>query len=190
MTVRWVPDTIGSLDGSLTVSSSAANSPHTVSLTGISTPVDFSSLMAGYTANTFAFARFHSWTAVLGETWYWSSPNASTNGAPVGVSEFRRTVEISGNQPVVAHIYGAVDNLLRTIRVNGTLVRTYTDDTFEFRRAAISDPFVLQPGTNVVAVTVENLGTSTSLAGFAFQIRKHASPNTVLAPVSGWKFKP
>lgn len=188
-TIVYAPTTAGEgpngnmSNASVSVVSSAFNSPQFRELSGTAV-VNFSSLMTGYTADAFSFPRSTAWTSAMGPTWYWNVANASTNNVAGTTVEFRRTITVTGTVPVTAHLYGAVDNRLASIDVNGT--RVQTGPAWGLDAAYTSTSFTLQPGTNVIAVRLTNEGTGP--AGFAIQTRN--SSNSVLADVAGWKYAP
>lgn len=180
-TVLYTPTSAGTLAGAVAANWTGPNASNaSLAVTGSAT-VDYSGLMTGYTRDAVAINRNAAWAG--GQQWYWSIGGAEVS-APVGTIEFRRPITVSGSAPVTAYLYGAVDNTVESIVVNGTTIVTNLGMPFIGYSASTS--FTLQPGNNVIAVHANNAGSYDNPAGFTLQVRK--SDGTVLATESGWKF--
>jgi hypothetical protein len=174
-TVRFSPSTPALQSGTVAVSwSGPAASSKALTVTGTTT-VDYSYLMGGFGKANVAIGTNVSWAA--GMQWYWLSANAD-QGAAVGTYEFRRTIFVGGNQPISAYFYGAVDDVINAVAVNG--VQVYGGLSMPFSSYNASPAFTLQPGTNVIAVQITN---GAGPAGMALRVYTGAG---MLTNESGW----
>lgn len=173
--VRFGPGTPGIQYGTVGVnwSGPAANSK-ALGLTG-TTVVDYSYLMSGFGNANVAIGTNSAWAA--GMQWYWLSANAD-QGAAVGTFEFRRTAYVGGNVPIGAYFYGAVDDVIASISVNG--VQVYGGVSMPFSSYNGSPSFTLQPGTNVISVQITN---GAGPAGMALRLY---GASGMLYNESGW----
>lgn len=182
VSARYAPTSAGTMAGAVVVNwvgPEAGTKSYSVSGAA---KVDYSGLMADYTADAITIERNAAWAD--GIQWYWVSPDAQFS-APAETVEFRRTITVAGTAPVSVYLYGAVDNSMPVLSVNGETV--YTDLGLYFSLHSETPVFTLQPGVNVIAVKVANLGTDANPAGMALQLRK--ADGTVLASETGWKFR-
>ena len=182
-TARFSPSSPGVLNGTVAVNwSGPSASGKSLPVTGATT-VDYSWLMGGWTNNTVAIGRNPAWAAGL--QWFWYASGAE-NSANVGQYEYRRTVYVAGTSPVSAYLYGATDNQLDAVYVNGALALGYQGMPFDAWRG--SGWFTLQPGTNVISIVVENAGASANPAGFALEVIR--SDGAALTNEWGWMWHP
>ncbi|KVP75096.1 putative Ig domain-containing protein [Burkholderia ubonensis] len=182
-TARYAPSTAGQASGTVAVNwSGPSASGKSLTVTGAAT-VDYSWLMSGWTSDAVAIGRNAAWAS--GMQWFWYHGSAEVSAAPVQ-AEFRRTIYVGGTSPVNVYLYGATDNQLNAVYVNGGLALGAQGMGFDAWRN--SGSFVLQPGTNVISVLVENVGASANPAGFALQVRRY--DGALLANEYGWKFHP
>ncbi|KVP39937.1 putative Ig domain-containing protein [Burkholderia ubonensis] len=179
-TARFSPGTPGVLNGTVAVNWSGPNtSSKTLAVTGATT-VDYSWLMGSFPYDTVPIGKNAAW--VSGLQWYWSYAGAESSAAP-GAYEFRRTITIGGTAPVTVYLFGAVDDNITAISVNGATV--YGNVGMPFDAWRYSPPLTLQPGINVIGVQVTNGGTSNNPAGMALQVRW--GDGSVIAGEGGWK---
>jgi hypothetical protein len=174
-TVRFSPSTPALQSGTVAVNwSGPTASGKALTVTGTTT-VDYSFLMGGFGNANVAIGTNVAWAA--GMQWYWLSANAD-QGAAVGTYEFRRTIFVGGNQPISAYFYGAVDDVIAAVAVNG--VQVYGGLSMPFSSYNASPAFTLQPGTNVIAVQITN---GAGPAGMALRVY---TGGTMLTNESGW----
>jgi len=181
-TARYAPTAAGSMAGTVAVNwTGPAADGKNLAISG-DAKVDYSSLMAGYTADAIAIGRNPAWADGL--QWYWRSADAQVS-ADFGTFEFRRTITVPGTAPVSAHLYGGTDDATVQVAVNGGAAMVLS---MGFSGHQHSAPFTLQPGVNVVSVKVTNAGSAANPAGLAIQVL--AADGTVLATEHGWRFAP
>jgi hypothetical protein len=173
--VRFSPSVPALQYGTVAVNwSGPAASSKALTVTGTTT-VDYSYLMGGFGNANVAIGTNPAWAG--GMQWYWLSANAD-QGAAVGTYEFRRTVYVGGNQPISAYFYGAVDDTVASVAVNG--VGVLGSFGMPFNTYSGSPAFTLQPGTNVIAVQITNG------AGPAGMALRTYTGGTMLYNESGW----
>lgn len=119
----------------------------------------------------------------IGNRWFWNAPNAGYQNQPGGSVTFAYiyTNQTGGN--IIAHLYGAVDNSLTTLNVNGSVIAAGT--TMPFNTLSETANFTLVNGCNVIRVTLNN--SEPSIAGFNLRLRR-SSDNFVLGGPEGWFF--
>lgn len=181
MTAKYSPAASGTMSGTVDVQW-AGPTPGSAGLavSGKTANVDFSSLMNGYTRDPVAIGRNPGWVA--GGQWYWTTAGADSSAA-VGTVDFRRSIAVAGTTPVSAYLWGAVDNSLVGVSVNGTSVTVSSNWSF---LGFSTQTITLQPGINVISAQVGNGGGGPNPAGML--LRVHKADGTLLAPESGWKF--
>ncbi len=179
--VSYAPTAGGLMSGAVAVNWAGPNSGSASLPVSGSASVDYSSLMAGYTRDAVPITGHTAWVA--GQQWYWSSANAQVS-APAATVEFRRPITVSGSAPVTVYLYGSVDNTLTNVAVNGSTIATNVAWGYNAFGKTVS--FTLQPGVNVIAVQVNNAGTTDNPAGMTIQVRN--ADGSVLANEAGWKF--
>lgn len=145
--------------------------------------VDYSSMMSGFNAPSQVLAPNEAWIAT-GSNWHWSTANAQTSAA-VGSFEFRKIVDNNTAQPIRVHLAGAVDNGMAGITLNGAPVGL--NGSWNFSSITSSANFDLQPGRNVIAISVTNAGTAPNPAGFSIIVRK--STGERFDSEGGWFFR-
>jgi hypothetical protein len=181
VTVRYAPSGAGAVTGSVAVNWSGPNaSTLSLPLTAAAI-VDYSALMSGFSNAAIAIGRNTAWVAGL--QWYWYLSGAESS-APAVTAEFRRTVAVGGTSAVSAFLYGAVDNQIMSVSVNG--VQVLPAQGISFAAFGATSNFTLQPGVNVIDITILNAGPDANPAGLALQVRR--SDNVVLTNESGWMF--
>ncbi|MBU9199945.1 putative Ig domain-containing protein [Burkholderia multivorans] len=178
-TVTFTPTTAGANTGTVATTWTGPNSSSkSLAVTDAAT-VNYSSLMNGFATANVAIGTNASWTSAI--PWYWLSANAQSSAA-AGTFEFRRQITVGGTSPITAYLYGAVDDALTSISVNG--VTQYTNLSMPFNAVNTTPSFTLQPGVNVIGVQITNAGTAANPAGIALQVRQ--STGAVLGDFNGW----
>lgn len=130
--------------------------------------VDYSGLMSGFSVPARVQTPNAAWAAT-GSNWYWNTANAQVSAA-VGSVEFRKIVDNNTAQPVRVHLAGAMDNNLTGLTINGASVGF--NSSWGFTAVDASAEFDLQPGRNVIAISVQNAGDAPNPAGFSLIVRK------------------
>jgi hypothetical protein len=166
----------------------------TYDIAGGAGPANFSALQSSYRrltresgVNTSAWANMPlpavanaPATGLLSESWYWNSYGAS-GGAAAGSFTISRLYTLTTGTTLSVHLYGAIDNSITSIVVNGVSVAT--SSPMAYNSPAQSVNFTLQRGTNCIQVTVNN--SAAGPAGFNIRLRR-TSDNVILAPTIGW----
>ncbi|WP_087864215.1 Ig domain-containing protein [Comamonas thiooxydans] len=137
------------------------------SLSTIYKTVDYSALMSGFTNAAKLLVKHTRWVDT-GSGWYWNTENAQVTAAP-GTVEFRKIVENKTAAPLNVQFFGAMDNDLRGMSINGTPVAY--NPTWDYTGTAMAEVFSLPPGKNVVSIIVRNAGTEPNPAGFSIYVR-------------------
>jgi len=126
------------------------------------------------------------WTMKLDDRWYWSVANSGQVGVPAATVTFSFIYANTTGSNVTAHLYGAVDNQMNSITINGVAgsVGTFPAGNAYTGQYSTGN-FILVPGSNVIKVTLQN--TALGVAGFNLRLRR-TSDNAVLAGPLGWYF--
>ncbi|HDR9103354.1 TPA: putative Ig domain-containing protein [Burkholderia vietnamiensis] len=178
-TATFTPTTAGANSGTVAANwTGPTSSSKSLTVTDAAT-VNYSSLMNGFGTANVAIGTNAAWQTSL--PWYWLSAGAESSAAP-GTFEFRRSITIGGTTPVTAYLYGAVDDALTSMSVNGSLVASNL--SMPFSGVNSTPAFTLQPGVNVIAVKVTNAGTAANPAGISLQVKQ--SNGALLGDVNGW----
>ncbi|WP_434717094.1 putative Ig domain-containing protein [Paraburkholderia sp. A2RO-4L] len=178
-TATFTPTTAGANSGTVAANWTGPTwSSKSLTVTDAAT-VNYSSLMNGFGTANVAIGTNAAWQTSL--PWYWLSAGAESSAAP-GTFEFRRSITIGGTTPVTAYLYGAVDDALTSMSVNGSLVASNL--SMPFSGVNSTPAFTLQPGVNVIAVKVTNAGTAANPAGISLQVKQ--SNGALLGDVNGW----
>lgn len=143
---------------------------------------NFIGLMASITSSLETYMAV-TWTIAAGDRWYWNVQNAGQINVPATTFTTYMVYSNTSGSNITGHVYGAVDNLMTALSVNGAGISIGTFPGAAFASTYQTGDFTLVPGVNVIAVTVQN--TASSVAGFNFRIRR-TSDNLVLAGPNGW----
>lgn len=133
-----------------------------------------------YNTPVFNTPRAGIWTSLLGPIWYWDVQNSGINNQPVGVKTFYMFYSNTG-APITCHLYGAVDDTLTGLIVNGVVTAPGT--SMGFAATYQTNPFTIATGINVIVINVSN---ATGLAGFNLRLRN--ASNTDLMHPSMWYY--
>ena len=184
VTVRYAPTQAGTMASVLKVDwTGPVAASEAINLDGQAI-VDYSGLMAGYTQSAIPITKHTAW--IDGIPWFWRTVDAQVS-APFGAFEFRRAVVIQGSSPVEVHLHGAIDNVLEEIAVNGSAVAH--NPGWDYTEHRNSTTLTLQPGTNIIAIKVNNIGINDNPAGVAIEVRRNGD-GALLGDSAGWKFQP
>lgn len=143
---------------------------------------DFTGQMSGRVTLARDTALNGAWTSALGALWYWNFKNAGYIDQPAGNIIVSLLVDNVGSA-YTAHLYGAVDNSLVSLAVNGNGVAPGT--AMGYTTTYQSNPFTIVNGANVVTVVLNN--STPSAAGFNLRVRAAAGSVDKVGP-SGWFF--
>lgn len=126
--------------------------------------------------------RNAAWTTGMGTVWYASFPSDLENAPASANAIFCTLIYVAAVTPV--HLYGAADNNLTAINVNGSA--SGATMPFTFTSVQQSSSFNLPIGLNIVSITVFNAsGGAPNPAGFALRVRR-SSDNTTLSDLDQW----
>lgn len=124
-----------------------------------------------------------SWSMSLDDRWYWNVPNAGWINVPAGTDTFYFIYANTTGSNITARLYGSIDNQMNSITINGVAgsVGTFPAGN-AYTAQYTTGNFILVPGSNVIAVTLQN--TANSPAGF--NLRLQTSGGAPLAGPLGW----
>lgn len=142
--------------------------------------VDYSALMSGFAAAAHYLTPHTAWTAT-GAGWYWNTANAQQGAAPISV-EFRKIIDNNTGVPMNVQFFGAIDNEMRGMSINGIPVRY--NPSWGFGGSDSAEVFSLPPGRNVVSIIVHNAGDVPNPAGFSLLVRN--TSGTRIDTEGGW----
>jgi hypothetical protein len=109
------------------------------------------------------------WTSLLGPIWYGYNQNSGVyagNPQPAGNYTFYM-MYTNPNAPFSARLYGAVDNTLAAMTLNGSAFTTGT--TMGYGTTYQTNSFTILTGINVITVTINN--SAVSATGFNLRLR-------------------
>lgn len=126
--------------------------------------------------------RNGAWTAAMGNTWYWNTYTGSSSSAATTMT-FWMAYENTTGSSFSGHLFGATDDTLTSITLNGASVTPGT--TMPSSTTSASNSFTLIPGLNLIAIGVNNAATGP--AGFAVRLRR-TSDNATLNDIDRWYY--
>jgi len=121
------------------------------------------------------------WTGALGSPWYWNVKNAGITNVPGASITFSTILTNNTGVSFNAHLYGAVDDSLVSMTLNGVGVAPGT--AMGYPTVYSTNNFVLPQGMSVLTVVLNN--ASFSSAGFNLRVRR-TSDNLVIGGPTGW----
>jgi hypothetical protein len=145
---------------------------------------NYSSQLAGsFTAPLFNSVRNPIYTALLGEVWYGAFQNCGIIASAAGSTTYSLFYTNTG-APFSAHLYGAVDNYISTMTVNGVVFSPGSMNTNAnwYGSTYQTNAFTIVTGFNVITITVVNTASSAC----AFNLRLRNSSNVDQTHPSMW----
>lgn len=141
---------------------------------------DFGGQMAGYVNNVMMVSPIAAgWSTSFGNVWYSNFTGSGATVRPAGGVVYRKHFVNNTGSNLTAHIFGAVDDNVSPLTVNGTAVGSSALNLSTPNR---SDAFTLVPGVNVISITVNNISGQ---SGFYLVMRRE-SDNSLLSGPENW----
>lgn len=143
---------------------------------------DFSALLGAHRSNQVFSGHLNgAWTSALGPFWYWSSQGSGSINQPAGNTTFYMMYNNTGAS-FSARLYGAADNSLASMTVNGVAFTPGT--SMVYTTTSQTNAFTIVQGINVITITINN--SAVSAAGF--NIRMRDLSNVDLTHPSQWYY--